>query len=36
MPAGKTGTVFDSKAPEHVDAQVAADIAAWVKAQAAR
>ena len=36
MPAGKTGTVADYKAPEHVDAQVVADIAAWVKAQPAR
>ena len=36
MPAGKTGTVADYQAPEHVDAQVIADIAAWLKAQPAR
>ena len=36
MPAGKTGTLADYKAPEHVDAQVIADIAAWVKAQPPR
>ena len=36
MPAGKTGTMADYQAPAHVDAQVIADIAAWVKAQPAR
>ena len=33
MPAGKTGTVADYLAPEHVDAHVIGDIAGWVKAQ---
>jgi len=36
MPAGKTGTMADYRAPEHVDARVIADIAAWMKAQPAR
>jgi len=36
MPAGKTGTLADYKAPAHVDAQVIGDIAAWVKAQSPR
>lgn len=36
MPAGKTGTPADYRAPARVDAQVIADIAAWVKAQPAR
>ena len=36
MPAGKTGTVADYKAPAHVDAQVIDDIAAWVKARPPR
>lgn len=35
MPAGKTGTLADYKAPAHVDAKVIGDIAAWVKAQPA-
>lgn len=34
--AGKTGTPDDYNVPGHVDAQVIADIAAWVKAQPAR
>ena len=36
MPAGKTGTPADYRAPAHVDARVIDDIAAWVKAQPAR
>lgn len=36
MPAGKTGTVADYRVPGHVDSQVIADIAAWMKAQPAR
>ncbi|MEW9623897.1 alpha/beta fold hydrolase [Rhodanobacter geophilus] len=36
MPAGKTGTLADYKAPAHVDAEVIDDIASWVKAQPAR
>jgi dienelactone hydrolase len=35
MPAGKTGTLADYKAPAHVDAKVIDDIASWVKAQPA-
>lgn len=33
MPAGKTGTLADYKAPAHLEAQVIGDIATWVKAQ---
>ncbi|MDE2316249.1 MAG: alpha/beta fold hydrolase [Xanthomonadaceae bacterium] len=36
IPVGKTGTPIDYNAMGHVDAQVIADIAAWVKAQTAR
>ena len=32
MPAGKTKTIADYQAPEHVDAKVIRDIAAWVNA----
>lgn len=35
MPAGKTGTLADYKAPAHVDAKVIDDIVSWVKAQPA-
>lgn len=33
MPAGKTRTIADYKAPGHVDPRVIDDIAAWIKAQ---
>ncbi|MFK2879114.1 alpha/beta fold hydrolase [Rhodanobacter hydrolyticus] len=36
MPAGKTGTLVDYKAPGHVDAKVVDDIVSWVKEQPAR
>ncbi len=36
MPAGKSETPADYNIPGHVDAQVIADIAQWIKAQPAR